>query len=63
MEMFTIKGENVLTRDEVASLLKVHATTISRWAKSGIIRSHKIGGRRLFLESDVWSLFEKHLTW
>lgn len=49
----------VLTTDEVADLLRVHRTTICRFAKSGMLRSYLLGTRRLFKESDVWAFFEK----
>lgn len=53
------KGTKILTTDEVASLLRVHRSTVCRLAKSGEIRSYLIGSRRLFKESDVLSFFEK----
>jgi excisionase family DNA binding protein len=48
----------ILTVQEVAELLRVHRSTISRYAKSGELKSHLIGNRRLFKESDVWAFFE-----
>jgi len=51
----------VLTVAEVAELLRVHRSTISRYAKSGEIRSYVIGNRRLFKERDVWQFFENQI--
>jgi excisionase family DNA binding protein len=48
----------ILTVQEVADTLRVHRSTVSRFAQSGELKSHLIGNRRLFKESDVWSFFE-----
>jgi len=52
----------VLTVQEVAELLRVHRSTISRFAKSGKLRSYLVGNRRLFKSSDVWALFENQVA-
>ncbi|GEM_PF-2192343 len=52
----------ILTVKEVASLLRVHRSTITRYALSGELRSHVIGNRRLFKDSDVWAFFENRIT-
>lgn len=49
----------ILTIQEVAKLLRVHRTTVSRFAQSGELDSYLIGTRRLFKESDVLAFFEK----
>ena len=49
----------ILTVDEVAKMLRIHRSTVSRYAKSGELDSYLIGTRRLFKESDVLSFFEK----
>jgi len=48
----------ILTVDEVAGILRVHRTTVTRLAKSGELKSHKIGTRRMFKDVDVFSFFE-----
>ena len=48
----------ILTVQEVADKLRVHRSTISRYAKSGELKSHCIGNRRLFKETDVWAFFD-----
>ncbi len=48
----------VLTVQEVAEILRVHRSTISRYAISGELKSYTIGNRRLFKENDVWMFFE-----
>ena len=53
--------DQILTVSEVAELLRVHRTTVSRYAQSGELRSYLIGSRRLFKESDVWMFFEKQV--
>jgi excisionase family DNA binding protein len=52
----------IMTVKEVAELLRVHRSTISRYAKSGELKSHLIGNRRLFKESDVWAFFENQVA-
>jgi len=52
----------ILTVQEVAELLRVHRSTISRYAKSGELKSHLIGNRRLFKESDVLAFFENQVA-
>jgi excisionase family DNA binding protein len=48
----------ILTIAEVAALLRVHRSTISRYAMSGELKSHLIGTRRLFKRIDVLSFFD-----
>ena len=54
--------DQILTISEVAELLRVHRTTVSRYAQSGELRSYQIGSRRLFKESDVWVFFENQVA-
>ena len=57
MEIYT-QNTKILTIAEVARLLRVHRSTVSRYAISGELRSYVIGNRRLFKEGDVWAFFE-----
>jgi excisionase family DNA binding protein len=50
--------QKILTLQEVADLLRVHPSTVTRFAKSGLLISYLIGSRRLFKESDVLAFFE-----
>ena len=59
----TNQNIKIMTVQEVARLLRVHRSTVSRYAKSGELKSHLIGNRRLFKESDVWSFFENQADW
>ena len=52
----------ILNMKEVAELLRVHTSTVSRHAKSGELKSHLIGSRRLFESEDVWSFFENQVA-
>ena len=52
----------ILTVQEVADTLRVHRSTVSRFAQSGELKSHLIGNRRLFKDSDVWSFFENQVA-
>jgi excisionase family DNA binding protein len=49
---------NILTVQEVAKLLRLHRSTVSRYATSGELKSYLIGNRRLFKEADVLTFFE-----
>ncbi len=49
----------ILTVQEVADFLRVHRSTISRYAQSGLLKSYLLGSRRLFKDSDVMQFFEK----
>ena len=51
----------ILTLEETARILRVHRSTVSRYAMSGELRSYLIGNRRLFKQSDVWAFFENQL--
>ena len=51
----------ILTINEVAHMLRVHRSTVSRYAMSGELRSYLIGNRRLFKESDVLMFFENQV--
>jgi len=48
----------ILTIQEVADLFRVHRSTISRYAKSGELKSHLLGSRRLFKREDVLAFFD-----
>jgi len=52
----------ILTIQEVARLLRVHRSTISRYAQTGILKSYVIGNRRLFKDTDVWSFFDSQVA-
>ena len=51
----------ILTIQEVADLLRIHRSTVTRLAKSGEIKSSLIGNRRLFKDIDVWMFFENQV--
>lgn len=52
----------IWTIEEVAKLFRVHRSTISRYAKSGELKSYVIGNRRLFKENDVWMFFDNRIA-
>lgn len=54
--------KKILTIQEVANLLRVHRSTVSRYALSGELKSYCIGNRRLFRESDVWTFFDNQVV-
>ncbi len=52
----------ILTVAEVADMLRVHRSTVSRFAQSGELKSYIIGNRRLFKSDDVWTFFENRVA-
>ena len=54
--------DEILTIKDVAEYLRVHRSTISRYANSGELKSFKIGSRRLFRLSDVILFFENQVA-
>ena len=51
--------ERFITRDEAARLLHVDLSTLWRWNKAGILRSKKVGQRRVMYKySDVLDLLD-----
>jgi excisionase family DNA binding protein len=56
------EDRKILTLQEVSEILRVHRSTISRYAKSGELKSYQIGNRRLFKSDDVWSFFENQVA-
>lgn len=54
----TKHDSEILTLQEVAALLRIHRSTVTRLAKSGDLKSHLIGSRRLFKKEDVYLFFE-----
>ena len=51
----------ILTVQEVADLLRIHRSTVSRYSMSGELRSYMIGNRRLFKEKDVLKFFDNQV--
>lgn len=51
----------IMTRDETAEFLRVHPSTVTRYAKSGELKSFKLGSRRLFKYEDVLLFFENQV--
>jgi len=51
-------SRRILTLEEVAEMLRVHRSTVSRYVAAGELKSHTIGSRRLFYESDVYKFFD-----
>ena len=61
MRSYTEQNIKILTIQEVANLLRVHRSTISRYAKSGELKSYLIGNRRLFKKDDVLAFFDNQV--
>ncbi|MFC2067903.1 helix-turn-helix transcriptional regulator [Chloroflexota bacterium] len=56
--------DELLTRDEVAKLLKVKPITVYRLTKQGKLPAVKLGGRFVrYQKHDVLSLIDRHTTY
>jgi len=62
MEQNNQKDIRILTSQEVADILRVHRSTITRYAISGELKSYTIGNRRLFKDSDVREFFDNRVA-
>ena len=55
-----------LTREEVATYLRVHPRTIERWLMSGSLKGYKLGKGKTSLwrisENEVSKFLEKHVS-
>jgi excisionase family DNA binding protein len=53
--------QDLLTAEEVATYFRVAPTTVTRWARQGVIESVHIEGikRRLFRRADVEAMLER----
>lgn len=45
--------DELLTRDEVAKLLKINISSVYNWTKQGTLKRHAIGGRVYFKRSEI----------
>jgi excisionase family DNA binding protein len=59
MEKFSLVGEEILTTQEVADLLKLHPKTVNKLAKSGRVPAYRIGRQWRFRKSEVIKLLQK----
>jgi hypothetical protein len=51
----TTNKTELMTREEVSSLLNVSLVTLHNWDKKKVLTSKKVGGRVLYLRDDVYS--------
>lgn len=47
------KSTTYLTIKEVCNKLSINQSTLYRWTKEGLIPTHKVGGRRLYLLDEI----------
>ncbi len=59
-----IRGSDMLATSSVARLLGVHANTVRRWGKSGILKAYRIGprGDRRFRRTDIARFLDEDKT-
>lgn len=48
-----VPEEKLLTRTQAAQFLNVSLPTISSWEKQGYVKSHRVGTRVFFKQSDL----------
>ena len=59
----SLKPDDILKRNEVASLFGVNPRTVTSWAKNGRLPSFRtLGGHRRFRGADIIPLFNSNDT-
>ena len=53
------KIEKPVSSDYVCKLIGVSRPALHRWSKAGIMRSHKVGGKLFYFESEVMEDLKK----
>lgn len=51
--------EILLSRNEVAEILKISLPTLHDWTKKGLIKSYRIGNRIRFKKEDVFNALQE----
>ncbi|HSF59969.1 MAG TPA: helix-turn-helix domain-containing protein [Candidatus Binatia bacterium] len=59
MEKVSLVGEEILTTQEVADLLKLHPKTVNKLARCGRLPAYRIGRQWRFRKSEILKLLEK----
>jgi excisionase family DNA binding protein len=59
MEKASLAGEEILTTQEVADLLKLHPKTVNKLARCGRLPAYRIGRQWRFRKSEILKLVEK----
>ncbi len=58
--MKTLNPEDILTRAQVAELLKISYPTLSSWTKLGYLKAYRIGKRNVYyLYQEVMEAFRE----
>lgn len=59
----SLKIDIPLSTKDVAQLLNIHANTVRRWSRKGILKTYRVGprGDRRFMRRDVQKLFQKSI--
>ena len=53
------KADRYLSRRQLSELLDVDLSTLHRWSRSGVLPSHRIGGKILYIREDVESALKR----
>ena len=54
-----VNQSDLLSREEVATLLKISLPTLNEWTKLGWLKSYKIGNRVLYKTSEIEEALQK----
>ena len=52
----------LLTRDEVCSMLKIDRSTLHRWTKKGALNSYPVEGQVYYKRNELDEILKKHKT-
>jgi excisionase family DNA binding protein len=61
MEKLSLKGEEILTTQEVSDLLKLHPKTVNKLARSGRVPAYRIGRQWRFRKSEILKLLGREM--
>lgn len=56
----TLNGERYMTDSEVSARLKISRRSLQDWRAAGKISYIMLGGKTLYLESDIQTMLEKY---
>ena len=48
-----VQTSKLLSRDDVAKMLKISLVTLHSWTRLGLLKSYKIGARVLYKQQDI----------
>ena len=57
-ELMGVDQDKVMSRKEASEYLQVSGNTIWNWSQTGVLKSHKVGGKLYYRKSELDDLLE-----